>query len=396
MAQRPPDSWLEQFRPPVVARLADLLSAVRTLGLPWAPGVVVRGRDVAAVVRQAGSALAELEALTGRRWGDSTAPLVITVQHPAPGSALDPSRCVPGIASSPRLEEVLADAATRWTPPGGAPEVLLRLDVAAVAPVIGAGVVCTRDPMTGAPGLHGEWRPPGTDQALSIAAMRTRCAAGHAMLERALSLLEASYRQVCALEFALTGNAVHITSGSLGVPAVPGAIRMVVDLVDEGLLSPREALEQLPLSAMEDAQRPVVSAAGTIVAAQPDSYAARILAWCSDHHSAAVVASPPAGFVPVRQPDSSSLRPGAPGYLVDPPATSAPVVWALLVAELLRLDAPALAVVYNPALDQIMPSLAAAPWTHVVASPAQTWAAQVLAARLGRSRYQPSSRRSAA
>ena len=179
--------------------------------------------------------------------------------------------------------------------------------------------------------MHGECRLADGDRTVSLAAMRNLFPAAHAELECALSLLETRHRVMCALEFALAGDVLHITSGAVGVPEVPAAIRILVDLVDEGLVSTEEALDHLPLSAMEAAEQPVRSRDGVLVAAQPDSYAARILGWCSDHAAAEVVDALPAGFVAVSDPDDV---PPASGYLVDLPSTASEETWAALVSAL--------------------------------------------------------------
>jgi hypothetical protein len=373
-------TWPDRFRPPFDGRLAELLDSARLLALPVTPAVVVRAGDEAGLLVRARRAALELEVKTGRRLGDDANPLLLTVQDPAPGAALDRRRHIPDLASPEQLDEAVL-AAAAWSEPS---ELLVRTTVGdASSPALAAGLACTREPTTGMHGLHGECRLLADGgRSISLAVMRNLYPAAHRELERALSLLEARHRVMCVLEFALAGQQLRITSGAFGVPEVPAAIRILVDLFDEGLVSPEEALEHLPLSAMEAAEQPVLSRDGVLVAAQPDSYAARVLAWCSDQSSAEVVDEVPAGFVAIGDPGGAARLPLAPGYLVDLPPTATREAWAALVGALVERGAEALAVVYDAALGHLAPVIAAGPWTHVVAPPGRVWAAQVLAARL--------------
>jgi len=376
-------SWLADFRPPPWGRLSECLASAQLLGLPVCPAEVISGRDAATLVRRAAPVVAALEVRTGRRLGDPEAPLLLTVQASEVGALLKGRRRVPHIASRHQLEEVLADAVAWSADPAAPTDVLVRESVGGGHRTITAvGLACTRDALTGEHGLYGECWPVGGDGALTISDMERALPGAYATLERALLLLEARHRVTCTLEFALTGEDLHITSGAIGVPVVPAAIRILVDLVDEGLVASEEALAHLPLEAMEVAERPVRAPDGALLSAQPDSYAARVLAWCCDHSAAAVVDRVPAGFVPARRPRDVRRRPAPAGYLVDLPPGSPPEAWSVLVAELAPRDS-GLALVYDASLAALTPTLSLAPWTHVVAPPGRRWAAQVLAARLG-------------
>jgi len=364
-------------------RLAQLLAGGRRLGLPVVPAVVLRAPDREGLMRRAQSGVDDLERLTGRRLGCAPEPLSLTLQDAGAEALLDQHQRLPDIASRAELEAAMRVATTWPSARASQPHLLLRQTVGGPHdPVAAIGVARTRDPSTGAPGLSGECRITGEDMPLRISAMRNRLPTAYAQLERALSLLEAQNRRPCRLEFAVTGDELHITSGALGVVEAPTAIRVLVDLVDEGLLSPDEAVDQVPLLAMEVAQRPVILRSGGQVDAQPDARTARILAWCSDRSAPSVVAHPPQRFVAVHEPGELAGIGPAPGYLVSPRRVASPDAWVALVGGLVARGAKALAVTYEPALERLADVLPQAPWTHVVSPPHCTWAAQLLAARL--------------
>jgi pyruvate,orthophosphate dikinase len=129
----------------------------------------------------------------------------------------------------------------------------------------GTGVVFTRDPATGTPGAYGDFllRAQGEDVVAGshdpepISAAGVRLPEAFARLEEALPVLEASYRDMCDVEFTIESDKLWILQARVGQRSGAAAVRIAVDLVDQGLIDIETALERVPLSALEDLQRPV-------------------------------------------------------------------------------------------------------------------------------------------
>ena len=129
----------------------------------------------------------------------------------------------------------------------------------------GTGVVFTRDPATGTPGAYGDFllQAQGEDVVAGshdpepISAAGVRLPEAFAKLEEALPVLEASYRDMCDIEFTIESDKLWILQARVGQRSGAAAVRIAVDLVDQGLIDIETALHRVPLSALEDLQRPV-------------------------------------------------------------------------------------------------------------------------------------------
>jgi pyruvate,orthophosphate dikinase len=114
----------------------------------------------------------------------------------------------------------------------------------------GAGVAFSRDPVTGAPGPSGEVVFGGQgDAAVSggaltrpLAELRDREPRVWARLRRALERVEAHHRDACCLEFTAEAGALWLLQVRVGGFVGDAAIRVAVDLVDEGRIDRAEAL----------------------------------------------------------------------------------------------------------------------------------------------------------
>lgn len=134
----------------------------------------------------------------------------------------------------------------------------------------GTGVVFTRDPATGSPGAYGDFllQAQGEDVVAGshdpepISAAGVRLPEAFARLEEALPVLEASYRDMCDIEFTIESDKLWILQARVGQRSGAAAVRIAVDLVDQGLIDIETALERVPLSALEDLQRPVFATDG--------------------------------------------------------------------------------------------------------------------------------------
>ncbi len=132
----------------------------------------------------------------------------------------------------------------------------------------GTGVVFTRDPATGTPGAYGDFllQAQGEDVVAGshdpepISQAGVRLPEAFARLEEALPVLEASYTDMCDIEFTIESDKLWILQARVGQRSGAAAVRIAVDLVDQGLIDIETALERVPLSALEDLQRPVFAA----------------------------------------------------------------------------------------------------------------------------------------
>jgi pyruvate,orthophosphate dikinase len=132
----------------------------------------------------------------------------------------------------------------------------------------GTGVVFTRDPATGEPGAYGDFlaRAQGEDVVAGghvtepLAAMAGRLPGAWAALGPALPALEQAYRDMCDVEFTVERGRLWILQARAGQRSGAAAVRIAVDLVDEGLISVEEAIERVPLPALEGLQAAVFAA----------------------------------------------------------------------------------------------------------------------------------------
>nr|MBF6619231.1 pyruvate, phosphate dikinase [Patulibacter sp.] len=126
----------------------------------------------------------------------------------------------------------------------------------------GTGVVFTRDPTTGNPEVYGDYLPraqgedivAGSHNALPLETMRDSVPEAYDQLLEQLATIETAYRDMCDVEFTVESGRLWILQARPGQRGGPAAVRIAVDLVDAGLLSPDEALDRIPVSAMERLQ----------------------------------------------------------------------------------------------------------------------------------------------
>ena len=75
--------------------------------------------------------------------------------------------------------------------------------------------------------------------------------AAHEELETALPLIEAAYRDMADVEFTVESGRLWILQARSGQRSGQAAVRIAVDIVDEGLIEVDEALDRIPVSALE-------------------------------------------------------------------------------------------------------------------------------------------------
>lgn len=134
----------------------------------------------------------------------------------------------------------------------------------------GTGVVFSRNPTTGEPYPYGEFLQnaqgedvvAGTATPLPVSAM-TECGAALAVaydvLLGQLGALEQCYRDMQDVEFTVEDGKLWILQTRSGKRTATAAFRIAVDMVDEGMLTPDEALTRVKSSHLSKALVPRVS-----------------------------------------------------------------------------------------------------------------------------------------
>jgi pyruvate,orthophosphate dikinase len=114
----------------------------------------------------------------------------------------------------------------------------------------GTGVVMSRNPSTGEPGLHGDFLVnaqgedvvAGTRKTLDISAMAERFPAAYKQLCDIAGTLERHYRNMQDLEFTIENDKLWLLQTRNGKRTAQAEVRIAVDMVDEGLLGREEAV----------------------------------------------------------------------------------------------------------------------------------------------------------
>ena len=114
----------------------------------------------------------------------------------------------------------------------------------------GTGVVMSRNPSTGEPGLHGDFLVnaqgedvvAGTRQTFEISAMAKRFPAAYKELCDISDKLERHYRNMQDIEFTIEAGKLWLLQTRNGKRTAQAEVRIAVDMVDEGLLEREEAV----------------------------------------------------------------------------------------------------------------------------------------------------------
>ena len=167
--------------------------------------------------------------------------------------------------------EALVQAIMLAAPEPTAVVVQARVFGAAAGPS-GAGVVFTRDPVAGAVGAFGEFRPgadwssDGDEHERGVGIDRLAWCAPEAArrLAQELAAVEAIHRDMCEVEFTLETGRLFLHDARPGPRSSLASIQIAVDLVDAGLIDVEAAIARIPLCALADLERPVVSGSQTL------------------------------------------------------------------------------------------------------------------------------------
>ena len=133
----------------------------------------------------------------------------------------------------------------------------------------GTGVAFTRDPSSGEPGLCGEFlaNAQGEDVVAGIrtpsplAAFRERQPAAFARLRALAERLERHFGDMQDIEFTVQDGELFILQTRTGKRSAAAAVRIAVDLVDEGVISPDAAVRRVDPAILADLLRPVLDPA---------------------------------------------------------------------------------------------------------------------------------------
>jgi pyruvate, orthophosphate dikinase len=133
------------------------------------------------------------------------------------------------------------------------------------------GVAFTRDPSTGERRFFGEYLPRaqgedvvsgtriplpingGGDPSRTLAETMPEV---HDELERVSKLLEGEYREIQDVEFTVEEGKLWLLQTRAGAPSAEAAVRIAVDMVDEGMIDPDEAIRRVTPDQMERLLRP--------------------------------------------------------------------------------------------------------------------------------------------
>ncbi|WP_284198575.1 PEP/pyruvate-binding domain-containing protein, partial [Azospirillum oryzae] len=142
-------------------------------------------------------------------------------------------------------------------------------------PESGTGVLFTRDPSTGAPGLCGEFLadaqgedvvsgtcdpdPLSASQPNPDRSMERRMPAVHAELCRVAERLEQAFGDMQDIEFTVDGGRLFILQSRSGKRSSEAAVRIAVDMAEEGIISRDEAVRRVDPQALDELLRPTLT-----------------------------------------------------------------------------------------------------------------------------------------
>ncbi|GAA2741167.1 pyruvate, phosphate dikinase [Terrabacter aerolatus] len=137
----------------------------------------------------------------------------------------------------------------------------------------GSGVCFTRDPVSGAPGVFGDYLPDaqgedvvsGSRSPMDLSELARREPALHAELSTHLRTLEEHYRDLCDVEFTVERGRLWILQTRLGKRSPAAAFRIAVELVDEGVIDLDEALTRVDGTQLQTLLHPTFATSDGLV-----------------------------------------------------------------------------------------------------------------------------------
>lgn len=131
----------------------------------------------------------------------------------------------------------------------------------------GTGVACTRNPSTGEKGLWGEFLSnaqgedvvSGTRTPEPLDAMRDRMPKTYAEFLAAADTLERRYRDTQEIEFTVEDGRLYLLQTRSSKQTAAAALKIGVDMVDEGLIERDEAITRIEASRLDDILHPTIN-----------------------------------------------------------------------------------------------------------------------------------------
>ncbi|MGW5173703.1 pyruvate, phosphate dikinase [Streptomyces sp. NPDC004082] len=122
-----------------------------------------------------------------------------------------------------------------------------------LGPDSGSGVVFTRDPATGRPGLYGDYLPnaqgedvvAGIRNTVQLADLERLDPRSYDRLRTHMRTLERHYRDLCDIEFTIERGTLWMLQTRVGKRTAEAAFAIAAELADEGLISPDEGLSRV-------------------------------------------------------------------------------------------------------------------------------------------------------
>jgi pyruvate, orthophosphate dikinase len=141
-----------------------------------------------------------------------------------------------------------------------------------MGPDSGTGVVFTRDPSTGEPVFYGEFlvNAQGEDvvagirDPIPIREMEVHLPEPYRQLLEVQRRLEEHYRDVQDMEFTVERNTLYLLQTRTGKRTATAAVRIAVDMVDEGLIDREEAVRRVPAHQLEQLLHPTIDPAAEV------------------------------------------------------------------------------------------------------------------------------------
>ncbi|HEY0397893.1 MAG TPA: pyruvate, phosphate dikinase, partial [Acidimicrobiia bacterium] len=128
----------------------------------------------------------------------------------------------------------------------------------------GTGVAFTRNPATGERAPYGDFLTnaqgedvvAGTRVTEPLDAMAGRFGDCHAQLLENMSILENHYRDMCDIEFTIEQGKLYMLQTRVGKRTAAAALRMAAEMVEEGLIEPREAVLRIQPAQLDQLLHP--------------------------------------------------------------------------------------------------------------------------------------------
>jgi len=132
----------------------------------------------------------------------------------------------------------------------------------------GTGVAFTRNPATGERAAYGDFltNAQGEDVVAGIRvtepldALGTKFPQCHQQLLDIMATLENHYRDMCDIEFTIEQGTLYMLQTRVGKRTAAAALRMAAELVDEGLIEPREAVLRVQPAQLDQLLHPQLQA----------------------------------------------------------------------------------------------------------------------------------------